>query len=110
MANPHSTQLGHAAALGTTDSTVYTVPASTRTILKSVVAYNLSGSASWVLLTFSNSGGTIGYLFGTMAAGAAAGSCLILEPWIVLNAGDVVKAHCETGTCSLILSGAALSA
>jgi hypothetical protein len=110
MANPHSTQLGHAAALGTTDSTIYTTPASTRTILKSIVAYNLAGSASWLLVTISNGGGTVGYVFGTMTAAGTNGACLMLAPWIVLNAGDVVKAHCETGTCGLILSGAQLAA
>jgi hypothetical protein len=110
VANPHSTQLGSATALGTTDSLLYTVPASKRTIVKSLQAQNNGSSAVWIEWSFFQGSTLLCQIIRPLAAATAAGGSDNFQPWIVLNAGGVIKAHMSAGTGQVILSGAELAA
>lgn len=104
----HSAQLGADPSLGTGTVTLYTVPAGVRTIVKNAIAKNLNGAASYVVFTFGDSAGDHGYYVLYMAASGSDGDSVTWNPWVVLNAGDWIKAVAHAASASVIISGTEL--
>lgn len=104
-----SAQLGSAAALGTSLSTIYTCPSGKRTIVKSLVVFNGASSTNvvtWELLA----GATLLSTWNThLATTGAAGDSVYEQPWIVMNAGDVLKAIASASGVRLVVSGTQLT-
>jgi hypothetical protein len=105
----HSTQLGAKAGMATTLVTVYTVPSGKRTIVKGIWVRNAGAAATVCDVNLALSGGPSPSFFIALAATPAAGSTVFLPVWIVLNAGDVIKAAMNAGTGDLIVAGAELT-
>jgi hypothetical protein len=71
--------------------TLYTCPAGTRAIVKSIWMRNNTAAAitgAWSVIV---SGGPTVNFFQPLAATPAAGSTVKIEPWLVLRPGDVLQ-------------------
>jgi hypothetical protein len=99
----HSTQLGKNATITTAGSTLYTVPAGKRTIVKGIGLQNLHSAAQTVVITLA--GIDVGVW---LTALNTDGAGKFLEPWIVLNAGDHVQVSPLAGNCEAIIAGSEL--
>ena len=109
MSHVASLQLATHDALGGTVQTLYTVPTGKRTIVKSIVTTNLDSSAR-IVIFYVTVGSTEEASFNVHeAASGAAGDTVILAPWIVLEAGQSLKAQTTGGTSRVIVSGAELT-
>jgi hypothetical protein len=98
------------AALTTSDTTVYTVPSNTTTIIKHIMLCNTTGSARLVRVEVVPNGGT---------AGAA--SAIVYDfslganlPWselhfIVMAAGDFLSVKADAGGVTITVSGVEVS-
>lgn len=96
-------QLFLGAVSATTPTTVYTVPAGKRTIVKSVTVQNTTGASKDVQLRVSGTG-TI-YHWNLTAYGTA-GDRAVQNFWIVLNPGDVLQFQVSvTGQIDVSVSG-----
>lgn len=104
----HSTQLGANEAVGTTEVTIYTVPANIRTIVKGLQLVNNSGSANFIALELYSGSTLLGYWREYMGAAGASGDSITKEIWMVMNAGQTFKAVCHAVSISVILSGSEL--
>jgi hypothetical protein len=105
----HSTQLGANGAIAAGGATLYTVPAGKRTILKSVVLQNNAAGANRIILRIDLVGG--GNMSWGVTVGAAGGASesMVIDCWIVLNAGDVLKVNPTSSFVEAIASGAQLT-
>lgn len=104
----HSTQLGADLTLGTGATTLYTVPAGKRTIVKSIVVCNGNAAANFVGFGVIRAGVTIANFRYFVAATSTSGDTVSDLPWIVLNAGDQLLAQAHLASVSVIVSGAEL--
>jgi hypothetical protein len=110
VANPHSTQLGHVLDTGSGISTLYTVPAAKRTILKSIVAQNYNAAAN-VLTVSVWSGSTELFQWAYyLAANPGNGDSVLSLPWVVLNTGQLLKVQTLHASLTVVASGAELAA
>lgn len=105
----HSTHLGHVLSQGTAEATVYTVPANTRTILKSVVAQNLNAAAQRLTVKVWNGATQLSQYTLDLTATGTAGQSAVSLPWIVLNAGWHITVVASAASISVALSGTELS-
>ena len=105
----HSTQLGHANALGTGGTTLYTVPSGIRTILKSMVLTNLGASAMRPAIALMHGATTLATINLDLGASGTDTETLTWLPWIVLNAGDSIVVTPRAGTMDVIASGSELT-
>jgi hypothetical protein len=87
------TKLG-TGAIGTSAATLYTVPVSTRTMVKSIDIANTSGSAMTVTVYLVPSGGSVG-----------AGN-MLLPDVTVLDAGDFISTVASATGSTIHVSGA----
>lgn len=87
---------------------LYTVPSGFRTIVKGITVYNATATACGVTLEVK-SGATLLALFNVWTKGAGVdGDTTILEPWIVLEAGQTLAVgFCSSGGY-ITVSGAEL--
>jgi hypothetical protein len=105
----HSTQLGANGAIGSGGATLYTVPTGKRTILKSVVLQNNAAGANRIILRIDLvGGGNVSWGVTVGAAGGASESMLV-ECWIVMDAGDVLKVTPTSSFVEALASGAQLT-
>lgn len=78
---------------GTSETTLYTVPASTTAIVKQIVIANVTASANTVgvsLVATGATAGTINRIFFDQSV--AAGAVIVLDLSQVLNTGDFISA------------------
>ena len=106
----HSTQLGANLDVGTTEHTLYTVPAGKRTIVKSLAACNYA-SAATTLFVKGKVGSTDVWLLEIPLGGNTTDTRIWVQPvWIVMNAGDLLRVVANAASVSLVASGAELPA
>lgn len=103
-----SKQLGLSASIPTTGATIYTVPAGHRTIVKSIQLQNNHTAAQRIVVSVWVAGVNSFAFAVTPGATASATESMLLLPWIVLEAGQVLKIQPLLGTCQAIVSGAEL--
>lgn len=105
MANTYKS-LGQSAPSATTETTLYTVPASTSAIVSSVVVCNRSGSADTFRVTHNVGGGataTKDHLCYDHAIGA--NDTVTLTLGITMAATDKIKVYAGTANLSFNLYG-----
>lgn len=92
---------------GTSEATLYTVPAATTVIVKQVVAANVSAAAATISLSLVPSGGTAGATNRLLGAvSIPANSSLSLDLSQVMTAGDFLSASQGTAAAvTLTISG-----
>ena len=105
----HSTQLGLALTIGTGGTTLYTVPAGKRTIVKSVVLQNLNAAAAQATIAIYNGATELAQWGVHLAAAGAAGDSNADQIWVVLNAGQRLKVFAGAASCSAVASGSELA-
>ena len=99
----NETRLAGPTQPGTSGAAIYTVPASTRAVISSVVVCNASASAAWIKLGV---GGVTAALSFTWEDQIPAGDTIILAPGIVLEAAEELHAAAEAATSvTVIVSG-----
>ena len=87
---------------------LYTVPAGKRTIVKNMLARGASGSASHATWSVFD-GATSLFSFNVyLAASGSDGDTSIINPWIVLNAGQTLKVQFSATGGWVSVSGAEL--
>ena len=77
-------------------TTVYTVPASTTGIVKSIIVSEDSGNADYITLTLTDASANVFSLFKTKAISANQTVELLSSP-IVLQESEIIKATAATG-------------
>ena len=88
MANIYKNEL---VDLTTTDNTtIYTTPASSRAIIKSILVSEDAGSGSTITITLVNASGTIFNLFKDKAIGSKATTELLTQP-LVMEESEILK-------------------
>ena len=94
MANIYKNEL---IDLTTTDNTVvYTTPADSRAIIKSILVSEDAGSGSTITLTLTDTSSNVFSLFKTKAISANATEELLTHP-LVITEGEVIKATAASG-------------
>ena len=78
------------------ETTVYTVPASTTGIIKSIIVSEDSGNADSITLTLTDASANVFSLFKTKAISANETIELLSSP-IVLQESEIIKATAATG-------------
>ena len=94
---------------GTTDSTAYTVPASTSVILKEIIIANTTGSAATVSIGLNGTSLTAANQI-VGAKSIPANDIVVLALSTVLNTGDTI--HVSQGTssaCTVTSSGVTIA-
>jgi hypothetical protein len=104
-----SKQLGLGGPIPTTGATIYTVPAGKRTIVKSIQLQNNHTAAQRIIFSVWVAGVNTFAWGVTPGAAASATESMLLTPWLVLEAGQVLKVQPISGTCQLLVSGAELT-
>ena len=108
MTSVHSNQLALAEALGTGQTTLYTVPTGYRTIVKSILVTNLDTTARVVIFAIKSGSTELATFNVNVAASPAAGHAVMTLPWVVLNEGQTLAAQTNGGTSRLVISGSEL--
>ena len=104
-----SKQLGTGTAIGTTNVTLYTCPANTRTIVRQVILFNAGASAITAQINIENGGTQIVGWEVELGARHSATASYINQIWVVLKAGDDLRVNASAGTgLQAIASGAEL--
>jgi hypothetical protein len=103
-----SIQLGAGQRTTTAITTLYTVPAGFRTIIKSIVLLNTNAAANNIILTIEISGSTIAAMTFHCAATGSVGDTITQELWIVVNAGELVRIQSTQQPYYYVVSGAQL--
>jgi hypothetical protein len=102
--------LGQSAPSATTDTTLYTVPAATDTVVSTIVVANRSASAGTYRIAVRPAGASISdehYLAYDVAIAANDSTALTLG--ITLDATDVITVHASTADLSFTAFGSELS-
>ena len=98
--------LGQSAPSATTETTLYTVPASTSAIINTFTVCNRSAAAASFRLGFDQGGGGIGNADWVYYDLAIAGNdTFIATVGFTLAAGDVVRVYASTGNLSFSAFG-----
>lgn len=103
--------LGQSAPSATTDTTLYTVPASTEAIVSSIVVCNRGTSSATYRIAVRPGGASIAnqhYLVFDVTIGANITDTYTLG--ITLNAADVITVRASTANCSFNAFGSEVSA
>lgn len=103
-----SAQLAVGALSSTSATTVYSVPAGRRTIVKDVRVFNGAGVADDDVRMLVRSGGSDRSCWRFRRAMPSAESDYIPQCWIVLDTGDELKLQCAQSTLRYVISGAEL--
>ena len=103
-----SKQLGLGTSLGTGTHDLYTVPAGYRTIVKSLVLWNRFGTAQRVVVGILSGSTLLADFVVVLAATSNAAETNVLQPWIVMEAGQKIQVAPQGGTVDAIVSGAEL--
>jgi hypothetical protein len=98
-----------AAVQGTTEATLYTVPTGKRTIVKSVVACNTNAAANIVAIEGYSAGTLIWFYRVYLAIEATSGDSSLTLPWIVMDAGQQLRAVATKASAYLAISGSELN-
>lgn len=110
MANAYKV-LGQAAPSATTDTNVYTVPASTEAVISTIVIANRAATGGTFRLAVRPDGAAISnshYLaYGTAIA---ANDSVNLTLGITINAGDVITVYCSSADMSVNIFGTEITA
>lgn len=80
----------------TSNTTLYTTPANTSAIIKSLLVSEDSGNADTITVTLVNSASAIFSLFKTKSVGANATEELLTRP-LVVQEGEIIKVAAATG-------------
>ena len=110
MANNEYKVLGQSALAATTDTNVYTVPASTETIISTVVIANRDSTAATFRVAIRPAGATIAnqhYIAFDVPIGGNDSTTLTLG--ITMDATDVLTARASTANISVNVFGTELS-
>lgn len=94
-------------AIGVAKSTLYTVPASTRTFVKDIDIANNGPSAVVVYVWLVSSGGTVGDGSNTLLPGITVQPNSVLQ-WTgsqILAVGDTIQIQASLTGCSILASG-----
>tara|TARA_R110000782_G_scaffold153019_1_gene245579 strand:+ start:2320 stop:2664 length:345 start_codon:yes stop_codon:yes gene_type:complete len=82
--------------VNTANTILYTVPASTSAIVKSLLVSEDSGNADTITVTLVNSSSAIFSLFKTKSVGSNATEELLTRP-LVVQEGEIIKVAAATG-------------
>lgn len=104
----HSTQLGLELTFSTTHTTVYTVPAGKRTIVKSILIQNQTAAAGTVTIWVQVGSTQLFAINYHLTAAGSVGDSVTLAPWLVLNAGQSLVVATQAGSAGIAFSGAEL--
>ena len=105
----HSNRLGQGASIAAGFHDIYTCPADTRTIVKTIWLRNATAGAITGGFAVVLSGGATITFFQPLAATPAAGSTVKIEPWLVLRVGDKLQIAGAAGSgVDAYVSGAEL--
>jgi hypothetical protein len=101
--------LGQVAAAATTETDLYTCPASTQTIVSSIVVTNRSSTAATYRISVSNDGGataTKDYI--VYDSGVSSNQTIALTLGITINAADKIRVYASTANLSFNAFGSEL--
>lgn len=102
-------QLGWNNAVGTTQVTLYTCPSGHRTIVKSLVVRNGAVGSNILAVAILSGGVVAGAMRLYLAAGGTNGDTELLQPWMVMEAGDALIAQATAASVVVFASGAELT-
>lgn len=105
-----SARLANGDVTSGTLATFYTAPTGKRVIIKNIVAQNTNGAANRLQVVGKSSGGTI--LWGFNLYGAivnTSGDTVNFNPWIVMNAGELLQLAAAANGFHVVVSGAELA-
>lgn len=89
----------------TTQTAIYTVPASTKAYVRHAVFYNAGSTSVDLLVYLTRSGGTARVIdVGTIPAGGRAVS--FDESALTMSAGDAIEVLASTGNVTYVVTGA----
>lgn len=103
-----SKQLGIANPITTSGNNIYTVPASTRAIVKSIYIENLHSAAQRVVMSVKSGATNLVQLVVTPGAVNSATETNFLNVWLVMEAGQVLNILPLLGNVEAVVSGAEL--
>jgi hypothetical protein len=101
-------QLAAVELSNSTLTTIYTTPAGTRTIVKTIQVRNTTGSGVAVTFQVWESGSRKSYFVVWLGAFNASGDNAFLEPWLVLEPGQQLRVSAGSGGAVILASGAEL--
>jgi hypothetical protein len=104
----HTNQLGIASLSAGVTTTLYTVPTGKRTILKSVIVNNNHNAANNVSVYVYVGSLPVFIMTFYMAADGVDGDTKFALPWLVLEAGQILKAAPQFSTAYVACSGSEL--
>jgi len=110
MANAYKV-LGQVAPAATTDTTLYTVPASTEAVISTIVVANRSATARTYDIAIRPDGDTLAnehYIAKTVIVGASDSTTITLG--LTLDAADVVTVQASTTDLSFNIFGSEITA
>jgi hypothetical protein len=105
----YSTQLGSNATINTSGSTIYTVPAGKRTIVKSLAVANFFAGANNAVIAYFHGATLLGYHNVHLATAGSSGDTEVSQPYVVLNAGDSIKVTPSNNGVAVLASGSELT-
>lgn len=103
--------LGQVATAATTDTTLYTVPASTEAVISTLIVANREASAATFRIAIRPDGATLAdehYIAYDVAVGAADSTTLTLG--LTLNAADVITVRASTADLTFSVFGSEITA
>jgi hypothetical protein len=103
-----SKQLGIANPVTTAGNNIYTVPANTRAIVKSIYLENLHTAAQRIVIGVKSGSTILAQMVVTPGAVNSATETAFLNVWFVMSAGQVLNILPLLGNCEVIVSGAEL--
>jgi len=110
MANAYKV-LGQVAPAATTDTTLYTVPSATETVISTIVVANRSATARTYNIAIRPDGDTLAnehYIAKNVTVGASDSTTITLG--LTLNAADVVTVQASTSDLSFNIFGSEITA
>jgi hypothetical protein len=110
MANAYKV-LGQSAPAATTDTNVYTVPASTETVISTVIIANHAASPGTFRIAIRPNGASISALhYIAYNVSIAANDSTTLTLGITMDAADVLTVQCSTADMSVNVFGTEITA
>lgn len=105
-----SKSLGSAANLGTSETTIYTVPTGKRSIVKNVTVVNNAGSANWLIISVYTSGGTLLFFWHEfLTAQNTNGDSVVRDTWLVIHESWELRVQSHVAGLYVAVSGAELT-
>jgi hypothetical protein len=102
--------LGQAAPAATTDTTVYTVPAGTKTVVSTIIIANQAAAAGSFRLTARPDGEALTQKhYMAYDVPIAANESITLTLGLTLDAADIITAYCSSANMSVNLFGAEIT-